>query len=88
MDIYLRAVYSGLTLYMMLLLLRWFAPWLSLELDSGRLKWVGRMCDPFVNWIRKILPPLGPVDLAPLAALLAVWFVRTLSLRIVVGMTL
>lgn len=85
MDMIPRAVYSLLTLYMLLVLLRWFGPWLSLSLDEGRFKWIGRFTDPLIDGARKILPPMGPVDFAPIAALLAVWFARELSLRMLLG---
>lgn len=82
MDLYLRITHSVLTLYMMLILLRWFGPWLSLEVTGGRLAWVAWLTDPLITRLRKVLPHMGPVDFGPLAALVLVWFVRILSVRI------
>lgn len=81
MDLYLRIAHSILTLYMMLILLRWFGPWLSLDVTGGRLGWVGRLTDPLITRLRRVLPQMGPVDFGPIAALVLVWFVRILSLR-------
>ncbi len=80
--VYVRIAYSVLTLYMMLILLRWFGPWLGLEVTAGRLAWVARLTDPLITRLRKVLPHMGPVDFGPLAALVLVWFVRILSVRI------
>ena len=88
MDIYLRIAHSLLTLYMMLILLRWFGPWMGLEVTAGRLVWVGRLTDPLITRLRKVLPHMGPMDFGPLAALVLVWFVRILSGRILEDMAL
>ncbi len=80
--VYVRIAYSVLTLYMMLILLRWFGPWLSLEVTAGRLAWVARLTDPLITRLRRVLPNMGPVDFGPIAALVLVWFVRILSVRI------
>ena len=88
MDLYLRIAHSLLTLYMMLILLRWFGPWMSLEVTAGRLVWVGRLTDPLITRLRKVLPHMGPMDFGPLAALVLVWFVRILSGRILEDMAL
>ena len=82
MDLYLRIAHSVLTLYMMLILLRWFGPWMSIEVTAGRLAWVARLTDPLITRLRKVLPHMGPMDFGPLAALVLVWFVRILSVRI------
>ena len=82
MDLYLRIAHSVLTLYMMLILLRWFGPWMNLEVTAGRLAWVARLTDPLITRLRKVLPHMGPMDFGPLAALVLVWFVRILSVRI------
>ena len=82
MDLYVRITHSVLTLYMMLILLRWFGPWMSLEMTAGRLAWVGRLTDPLITRLRKVIPHMGPVDFAPLAARVLIWFVRILSVRI------
>ncbi len=76
-----RAIYSLLTLYMILILLRWAAPWLQLDLYSRRLSWIKRLTDPLISLVRRFLPPVGPVDFAPFGALFLVWVVRTLLVR-------
>lgn len=86
MFIYVRIAYSLLTLYMMLILLRTIGPYISLEVDSGRLAWIARVTDPLISRVRNILPNMGPVDFGPIGALVLVWFVRILSSTILIGM--
>jgi len=87
MDLYFRITYSALTLYMMLILMRWLGPALSLDMQRGRLRWIARITDPLITRMRKILPNMGPVDFGPLASLVLVWFIRILSLRLLQDMT-
>ncbi len=75
----IRLVYSLMTLYMLVILLRWLGPWLNLDLE--RHKWIPRVTDPLIRRIRTILPNLGPVDFSPIAALLLVWFLRTVAVQ-------
>ena len=80
-----HVVYNGLTLYMMLILLRWAAPYLQLDLWNRRLRWIARLTDPVLDWVRRHLPSLGPFDFAPWALLLGIWMVRELSLALMTG---
>ena len=71
-------VYSGLTLYMMVILLRWCGPWLQIPIDGPRLRWTGRIVEPLLSLIRRHLPAMGPMDWSPVFALLGVWIIRML----------
>jgi len=74
-----RAVFCTFTLYMMVLLVRWLGPYLEIDL-FGRLRWVRGITDPLLNLVRRVMPPLGPVDFAPVVALLLVWLARQVTL--------
>lgn len=73
-----RALYAVFTLYMLMILLRWLAPWLELNLHGPWLSWIPRLVDPLVNALRRILPSMGPMDFGPLAALFVVWLLRAI----------
>ncbi|MGI6460075.1 MAG: YggT family protein [Candidatus Hydrogenedentales bacterium] len=77
-----HVVFSVLTLYMMMILLRWFGPWLEVDTDAGRLAWIGRATEPLIQRVRRILPPMGPVDFGPLAALFLVWLARSIAMAL------
>ena len=76
-----RALNTLLTIYMMLIILRWLAPWLQLDAFNRWLRWTWRLTDPLINAMRRVLPPMGPIDFAPPAALFAVFFVRLIVLQ-------
>ncbi len=67
---------SALTLYMMAILVRWLGPWLEMDLRRGVLRFVPRVADPLIAFIRRFLPNMGPMDWSPIAALMLVWIVR------------
>lgn len=54
-----RAVNSLLTLYMMMILLRWLAPWLQVDVYRRSLRWMWRLTDPLINAMRRVWPRLA-----------------------------
>lgn len=84
-ELYIRAFYCIMTIYMMLILLRWFAPHLELDLDLGRIRVVGKAVDPLVKWVRGMLPSLGPFDFGPGATLVLIWLVRDIMVGVLIA---
>ena len=81
------AVYSGFTLYMLLILVRWFGPYLELDFYDVRLRWIARAVDPLLRGIRNFVPAVGPMDLGPLIAVLLFWIVREVAVRTIAGVS-
>lgn len=71
-----RVAYSGATLYMLLVLVQWLAPYLCLDLTPRRWRWVRQITEPGIRAMRRILPFMGPFDFAPLATVFAIWLAR------------
>lgn len=74
-------IYSVITLYMMAILTRWTAPFLSLDLYQKKIEFIPAITDPFLKLIRRTLPPMGFTDWSPVAALLILWVVRVVLVR-------
>ena len=85
MDYAARAIYSGFTLYMMLILFRWLGGWIHFETDFGRWRWIAALTDPVVGRIRRALPNLGPMDFGPMVTIFAVWLVRGVAIGLLAG---
>ena len=85
--IIVSAIYSGITLYMLLILVRWFGPFLELDFYDTRLRWIARAVDPLLRTIRGVVPAVGPIDLGPLVAVLLLWMVRTVAVAAFAGQT-
>ena len=86
MEIAIRVVHSGVTLVMILVLLRWLGPWIGMELEYGKWRWIKSLMDPPFKVVRETVPLVGFVDLSPLIILFGLWFARTLLVRIFFGM--
>ncbi len=67
--------FSSLTLYMMALLLRWLESRLELEF-RGVWVFIPKSTDPLIQAMKRILPPMGPMDWSPIAAIASVYIVR------------
>ena len=85
MDYLIRGVNSAMSLYMILILLRWFGPYLELDLYRGWFRWVAKLTDPLIGRIRRVLPSMGPLDFGPLATLLLVWLVREAAVTVLLS---
>jgi len=77
-----RAFFSLTTLYMLAILLRWFAPYIEINLDFGPFRYIGKIVDPFVKRVRAVLPSLGPVDFAPIVSILIVWIIKNVGISV------
>jgi YggT family protein len=80
-----HAVYSLTTLFMLAVMLRWLGPWIGVDLSLGRFGWLCRLTDPVVNRVRRIVPPMGPWDVGPLATLLTLWIARSIVVQLLVS---
>ncbi|GMW00154.1 MAG: hypothetical protein AMXMBFR84_12920 [Candidatus Hydrogenedentota bacterium] len=85
-ELLARALYAGMTLYMIAILLRWLGPWLELDLRSGWWRTIPRVTDPLLSMLRGVLPSIGPMDFAPLAAVVGLWITRTILVGTLLGM--
>lgn len=79
------AVYNILTLYMLMILLRWLGAWISLDVASGRLRFISLGTDPLIAKMRQLIPSMGPFDFGPISALVMVWLIREITVRIMIG---
>ena len=54
-----------------------YSPWLN------RLqRFLYDVCEPYIRLFRRILPPLGPLDLSPMVALLVLWALEVVLIRV------
>ena len=73
------AVYNILTLYMLMILLRWLGARISLDVASGRLRFISVSTDPLIAKMRQLFPSMGSFDFGPISALVMVWLIREIA---------
>lgn len=87
-DLIGRAVNAAITLYMMLILVRWLAPYLQIDMDTPRTRWITRLTEPLIRSMRIVardrlkLPSFGSLDYGPMLALVAAWLARTILVAV------
>jgi len=77
-PILLRTIGVVITLYMMAVLLRWMSPYLEIDTYHRPMRLVTAMTEPPLQFFRRVLPPMGPMDWSPIATLATLWLVRIL----------
>jgi YggT family protein len=48
-------------------------------------RFINRVTDPLIAPIRRIVPPLGGIDVSPLIAMVVIWLVESLLLTLLAG---
>jgi len=48
-------------------------------------RFINRVTDPLLEPIRRVVPPLGGIDMSPLIAMLVIWLVESLLLTVLAG---
>ncbi len=51
---------------------------------SGVQRFLYDICEPYIRIFRRLLPPMGPLDLSPLVAILALYLLRLLINRVII----
>jgi len=71
-------------LYTYMILIRIFATWIP-EINNSRfVQWIAFYVDPYLNLFRQIIPPLGMIDISPIVAMFALFFIEKIVLQLLV----
>ena len=74
-----------LALYGLVILAYIITSWLRLPYSTtlNRIqRFLYDVCEPYIRLFRRILPPLGPLDLSPMVAVLVLYVIRFILLSI------
>jgi len=63
-----------LQLAIVLFLVRAVLSWFQVDTRQPVIAFIYRMADPILDRLRRIIPPLGAVDLSPIIAIAICWF--------------
>lgn len=59
------------TVYIFMLLVRVLGSWIPPLAESSIMRFVAFYTDPYLNIFKRIIPPLGMIDLSPMVAFIA-----------------
>ena len=70
-------VYYGIGFIILAMIVRAFASWFRIDERYAIIRFLARMTDPFIDPIRRIIPPIGMFDMA---FIIAFFMLRTLQI--------
>jgi len=88
MFLLITLVSDAVRLLTLLILVRAVLSWIpGVDYGHPAIRLVMRITDPVLDPIRRVLPPMGGLDLSPLVALLLVQFAGRLLVQLLVSLT-
>ena len=89
MDTVIRWVNSLFILYTILIIVRILLSWITLapvrRWSQAVLQFIYDTTGWYLNFFRRIIPPIGPLDLSAIVALIVLGFVHEFVVRILAG---
>ena len=70
-------IYYGIGFIILAMIVRAFASWFRLDERYAIIRFLARITDPFIEPIRRIIPPIGMFDMA---FIIAFFMLRTLQI--------
>ncbi|CDR34431.1 YggT family protein [Criblamydia sequanensis] len=62
--------------YMIMIFARIISSWIPELYESKLMQFVAFYVDPYLNFFKRFIPPLGMIDLSPIAALFCLSFIE------------
>jgi YggT family protein len=69
MDMFFRLLNDLVFIYTIALIIYIFMSWLPGARESSFGRILGRICEPYLDMFRRIIPPLGMIDISPIVAI-------------------
>jgi len=70
------------TTYILMLLVRVFGSWFPSFAQSRLMRFIAYYTDPYLNLFRRIIPPIGMMDISPMFAFIALEFFKWILVKI------
>lgn len=80
----LQFVHSFFSLFVILLSINIISSWFVDLQEFPIIKYVKACTDPYLNFFRSFIPPLGPLDLSPIVAFFALQFIEIWVKRLII----
>ena len=76
-------IYYSIGFIILAMIVRAFASWFRLDERYAIIRFLARITDPFIDPIRRIIPPIGMFDIA---FIIAFFMLRTLQILLLQGL--
>ncbi|WP_164669085.1 YggT family protein [Virgibacillus doumboii] len=82
----LMLLYYALEIYSFALIIYIFMSWFPGARESAFGEFLSKICEPYLEPFRKIIPPIGMIDISPIVAIFVLYFARAYGLPVLFGM--
>lgn len=72
--------------YTFMLLARILGSWLPQLNEYRIMQFIAYYTDPYLNFFRRFIPPLGMIDFSPIIAFICLGFIQNLILGLIIGL--
>lgn len=76
MDLILYVISQVIFLYSVFLIIYIFMSWVPSTRETAIGRFLERICEPYLEPFRKIIPPFGMIDISPIVAILVLNLAR------------
>jgi YggT family protein len=76
-------IYYGIGFLILAMIVRAFASWFRIDERYAIIRFLARITDPFIDPIRRIIPPIGMFDMA---FIIAFFLLRTIQILLLQGL--
>lgn len=73
--------------YMALMMARILLSWVKHNPYQPVIRFIYEITEPVLGMFRKIIPPIGVIDISPIAAFLALGLLRSLIIKVIIYLT-
>jgi len=80
---FIQIVHYLFTIFQLMLIVRILSSWVPEIQQQKWLRFISFYTDPYLNLFRKIIPPIGMVDISPIIAFLALQFSENIFIALV-----
>ena len=70
-------------IYTLMLMTRVLSSWFRELEDHQIIRFISFYTDPYLNLFRRLIPPIGPVDISPMIAFFALQFIEQIVKNII-----
>jgi YggT family protein len=71
----------GIGLVILAMIIRAIASWFRIDERYAFIRFLARISDPFINPVRRLVPPVGILDMAFIITIFMLWTIRILLLQ-------
>mgnify|MGYP003551985503 FL=1 len=75
-------IIQAFTIYTFMLIGYILLSWIPAAQDSAVGRFLAKVCEPYLGFFRKFIPPIGMIDISPIVALFALRFIQEGLLKV------